>query len=301
MVMGAGAVGGYFGGRISERTSANVTLLARGDHLKAIRKNGLHLKSIGGDAIISVEAFESPLNVQPPDLILFTVKSHHTRQAIQQIQPVVREKTQILALQNGIENYPKLVNAFGEGRVIQGFCKIGVGISNPGVIEHKAFGIITAGEKNGGISPRLKKLQKLYDKAEIPLHLTSEIERKVWLKFAWNCVFNMITALGNVTVEKLFENRQAEKLCCNIFEEIQKVAQAEGILITNEDKQQIIESARNLKEFTTSTYQDRKKGKKLEYEALTGALVRLAQKYKLNIPHNQTLYALLKLIDAPKK
>lgn len=295
--MGAGAVGGYFGGRIAQRTPANVTLIVRGTHLKAIQKKGLKIESVNGNATINVDAFEEPKNAATPDLIFFTVKSHDTGQAIEQIRPIVGENTQILTIQNGIENYPKLVDAFGKERVIQGFCKIGAGIKEPGVIEHKALGEITAGESDGQKTDRLKALKQLCDEAAIPLHISTEIERKVWLKFAWNCVFNMITAVANVTVEKLFQSPETEGLCYKVFDEIQMVAKSKGIKLTDEDAQNIIEPARDLKGFTTSTYQDRRKGKKMEYEAFTGAIIRLAEKYGLDTPCNQTLYALLKLID----
>lgn len=297
MVMGAGAVGGYFGGRIAERTSAEVSLIARGAHLKAIQKNGLQIKSIKGDVKVQVDASDNPIKVNQPDLIIFSVKSYDTPGAIKKIKPIVKENSQILTIQNGIENYPQLVDAFGAERVIQGFCKIGAGIAEPGLVEHKAFGEITVGERNGQSPPRLKKLEQLCEDAAIPLHITPEIERRVWLKFAWNCVFNMLTAVANVTVDKLFAEEETENLCYHIFDEISKVARAEGVTVTAEDARKIIESARDLTGFETSTYQDRKKGKKLEYEAFTGAIARLGHKHGIAVPHNETLYALLKVID----
>ena len=297
LVMGAGAVGGYFGGRLAKGGSAEVTLVARGAHLKAIQKNGLQLKSIEGNATVKVKAFEDSAKAPDPDLILFTVKSYDTQQAIEQIAPLVKSHTQVLTIQNGIENYPRLVEAFGEERVIQGFCKVGASRPAPGIIEHKAFGAITVGEKNGLISPRLKALQAVCKEAAIPLHITAEIDHRVWLKFAWNSVFNMMTGVAGVTVEKLFEHEETEQLCHHLFKEIREVATMEGIKLTAKDQQQIIEPARKLQGFATSTYQDRMQGKKLEYEAFTGAIVRLADKHHIEIPHTRTLYALLKLID----
>lgn len=295
--MGAGAVGGYFGGRVAEKTSVSVTLIARGSHLQAMQQHGLHLTSVDGEARIDVEAFEHPPENLSPDLILFTVKSFDTESAIQTIRSAVNDDTQILTIQNGIENYEKLAKAFGPGRVIQGFCKIGAGIAEPGVINHTAFGKITVGERNGNTSNRLEKLKVLFEEADIPLHISREIERKVWLKFAWNCVFNMLTAAADVTVEKLFEYEETEQLCYRLFSEIQEVAEKEGVSLTQKDAEDIIEPARELEGFTTSTYQDRQKSKKMEYEAFTGAIVRLAQKYGVHVPYNEMLYGILKLID----
>lgn len=297
MVMGAGAVGGYFGGRVAERTSASVTFIARGDHLKAIQRNGLLIKSKDGESIISAEAYREPKEAPKPDLVLFTVKSYDTQNAIEKIKPVISENTQILTIQNGIENYPKLVHAFGPERVIQGFCKIGAGISEPGVIEHKAFSEISIGEQNGKETGRTEKVKTLFEKADVPITVSSNISRQVWIKFSWNCMLNMVTAAGNVTVEKIFKHKESEQLCYDIFEEIKKVAKAEEIEIRQADGEKIIKFAKDLTGFETSTYQDRKKRKKMEYEAFTGAIVRLADKHGVKAPHNRTLYSLLKLID----
>lgn len=297
MVMGAGAVGGYFGGCIAEKTSSEVTLIARGAHLEAIRKYGLTIRDEKGDRRVNVQAFDDPARAQVPDLVLFTVKSYDTEAAIAQLKPAVSENTQILTLQNGIENYPKLADVFATDRVIQGFCKIGAGVPEPGIVEHKAFGSITMGEQNGRETKRIKKVQALFQHADIPVRISSEITREVWLKFTWNCILNMVTATANVTVDKIFDQKKGEDLCYRLFDEIQNIAEKEGVCLKEEDGQKIIESSKGLTGFETSTYQDRQKGKRLEYEAFTGELVRLADKHNLSVPYNETLYALLKMID----
>ncbi|MDZ7716851.1 MAG: ketopantoate reductase family protein [Balneolaceae bacterium] len=297
MVMGAGAVGGYFGGRLAERTDVDVSFIARGPHLEALQKEGLLIKSEQGTSRINIQAFRNPTHAPAVDLILFTVKSYDTAEAIEQIAPVVSEHTQILTIQNGIENYPQLVEAFGAERVIQGFCKIGAGVSRPGVIAHKAFGEITAGEQDGSESERVKVIEALFGQAKVPIHISSQITKDVWLKFTWNCLLNMVTAAGNVTVDQIFHHKESEQLCYKLFDELQQVAAKEGIELLDKEGEAIIESSKKLKGFETSTYQDRQKGKPMEYEAFTGAVVRLAEKHNIDIPHHQTLYALLKLID----
>ncbi len=301
MVMGAGAVGGYFGARIAEGTTADVSFIARGRHLKALQEKGLLLKSQGSESVIKVQACRNPEEAPSPDLVLFTVKSYDTSKAIQQVRSVVTTNTQILTLQNGIENYPKLVKAFGSGQVIQGFCKIGAGVPEPGTVAHKAFGEVTIGEQNGVTTDRLTAVEGLFKEAGVPVSISEDITRKVWLKFTWNCLLNMITAAGDVTVEKIFDYSASERLCYQLFEEIKEVAAAEGVVLKPEDGTKIIESAKELTGFETSTYQDRQKGKRMEYEAFTGAIVRLAEKHNLQIPYNETLYAILKLVDKSEK
>lgn len=301
LVMGAGAVGGYFGGRIAERTSSKISLVARGRHLQAIQQKGLTILSPEGNSVVETEAFGDPRQAHSPDLILFTVKSYDTDTAIQQIHPVMSGHTQVLTIQNGIENYEKLVQAFGEERVIQGFCKVGAGVTSPGIIEYKAFGVVTAGERDGRLSDRIDRLQKLFSAARIPFNISKDIRHEVWVKFAWNAIFNMLTALADVTVEKLFKYKESEELCGALFNEIKEVAATQNIELAAEEEHNIMERAKRLTGFETSTYQDRKKGKRLEFEAFAGAIVRLAEKHNIAVPCNKMLYALLKHVDNNEK
>jgi len=232
-------------------------------------------------------------------LILMTVKSHDTNQAIRQIKPIAGEQTQILTIQNGIENYPRLVEAFGEHRVVQGYCMIGAEISEPGVIKHHAMGDITIGNVIPEQDPqRLNIIRQVFTDAGINCNISEQIEHDVWFKFAWNCIFNMITVLTMTTVNELFNSRETIDLCHDIFEEIRAVAHKNNIRLTDYDLENIMGTSQDIEDgFTTSTYQDRKNGKKLEYEAFTGAVVRLAHESGLDVPINETIYALLKTID----
>jgi 2-dehydropantoate 2-reductase len=164
-------------------------------------------------------------------------------------------------------------------------------------VEHTAFGVVTVGEQDGADSDRTKRLCELFAAARIPCRVSPDIRHEVWTKFAWNTVFNMLTALGRVTVEKLFEHEAIERLCRDLFEELRRVASVQGVQLSADEVRQIIEEAKKLDGFETSTYQDLKKGKRLEYEAFSGAVVRLAGEYGIEVPHNRTVYALLKLID----
>lgn len=301
LVMGGGAVGGYFGGRIAERTPCKVTLIVRGDHLKAIREQGLRIESPDGNTCLKLEATDDPRRAGEPDLILFTVKSHDTDSAIKQIAPVVGDNTQILTLQNGIENYGKLEETFGRHRVIQGFCRIGAGVIEPGLIRHHGLGTVVAGEQDGSVTERLEALREIFEGAGIEFFVADDIRHQVWKKFAWNCLFNMMTALAEVTVDELLADEKAEALCHALFGELRAVAATQGIQLTREDENQIIEGAKKLENFKTSTQRDREKGKRLEYEAFCGAVVRLAGANGVDVPHNETLYALYRLIDQKQR
>ena len=298
VVMGAGAVGGYFGAMVDRHTSTQVYYIARGAHLEAMLLHGLRVNSERESFKLQVTASDDPRSVEAADMILLGVKSYDTPQAIAQLKPIVEGQTQILTLQNGIENYRKLVDAFGPDRVIQGFCRIGASVPAPGTIAHSTMGTITIGNPvNGMIQDRHKKVRELFDSAGIQCRFSEDIEHDIWVKFAWNCIFNMLTTVAFVKVDDLFETEEAESLCYKLFDEIKRVARAEEVELTDDDRDQIIDGARELTDFKTSTYQDREKGKTLEFEAFTGAVTRLAQQHDIEVPHHDTLYALLKLID----
>jgi len=298
IVMGAGAVGGYFGGRLHSDSHNEVLFIARGMHLHALQTNGLNIRSISDDYKSSVRAVDNLDNYSGyADLILFTVKSYDTDEAIEMIRPVVGQDTQILSIQNGIENYFKLAKIFGEDHIIRGFCRIGAMVAEPGVISHSSMGGITIGENNGSKSDRLIELCRHFDDVNVTCTISENIEKEVWIKFAWNSVFNMLTGLIGVTLDKIFRNTESEKLCRSLFDEISLLAGKYGITFSEQDTYEIIDKSRNLGAFKTSTYQDRVRGKKLEYETFTGTIVRMAHEKNVSLPYNETLYGLFKLMD----
>jgi len=300
-VMGSGAVGGYFGALIHRHTDANVTFIARGDHLDAIQNNGLHISSIDGDFSVQAEATNDIYGIESADLIIFAVKSYDTGEAIKKITPLVEENTQILSIQNGLDNHDLLEEAFGEDHVIRGLCVIGAELTEPGHIAHRALGSITAGEKNGGNeTKRIKKLRKLFDSVPAELTISDSIQADIWKKFAWNCVFNVLTGLAHVTVEKLFHTNSTLQLVDDVYAEITWLAAAYDIQFTDEDYDEIIKHGKSLHGFRTSTYQDVEKGKPLEFDGLTGSLLRRAEENDISMPVNNALYALFQLREKEK-
>jgi len=295
-VMGTGAVGGYFGGLIDKYTDSEVTFIARGKHLEAIKRNGLKISSINDDFTSRAKATNDVSDINAADLILFTVKSYDTEEAIDKIRPLTGKHTQILSIQNGLENHEKLEKTFGRDRVIRGFCVIGAELTQPGHIAHRALGSITVGEMDGNNkTERLKALKQLFEPVPAGLDEADDIQYSIWKKLAWNCVYNVLTGLTEVTVEKLFSTRATRQLVDDAYEEITQVAAAEGIEFTSEDYEKIISHGKSLKGFRTSTLQDVEKGKPLEFEGLTGSLMRKAEEHDIKLPVNNTLYALFQL------
>ncbi|MDI6654624.1 MAG: 2-dehydropantoate 2-reductase, partial [Candidatus Hydrothermarchaeota archaeon] len=198
-VMGAGAVGGYFGGVLA-KSGADITLIARGKHLEAMRKDGLLIKSYRGDFRADVKATSDPKEAGPTDLILFTVKSYDTEEAIRLCRPMIQENTCILSLQNGIDNDEKIAREAGREKIIGGVAYIGVALDEPGVILHSAAGKIAIGELNGKITHRIKKIAEMFSAAWIPCEISEDIIKLKWKKLVWNAAFNALTTITGASV-----------------------------------------------------------------------------------------------------
>jgi len=297
--MGAGAVGGTFGGMLAKVKTNTVLFIARGKHLEAVKKNGLSIQSRKGNFTINVNVSDNPNDLKSkPDLILLTVKSFDTDLAIEQLKPIVFRKTQILSLQNGIENYPKLVNAFGEERVIRGFCGMNAEVLQPGVIQG-GKGNIFIGENIGDVSTRIQWLKSLFKTSNIQCTVSQDIHQDVWRKFAWNCIFNIVSAITKLTVDKIVDDPEKIQFCKDIFKEIQQVAKSQDVVLGVDKEKLIFDIAGDSGDIKPSTLQDRLKGKRMEYDAFTGALIRLADKHKIHIPINRSLYDQLEQLGNP--
>lgn len=297
MVMGAGAVGGYFGGKLVQNSDRAISLVARGEHLDQIKEHGLKVESIDGDFTVKGPASDDPKDLPKPDLVLFTVKSFDTAGAIEQIRPVVNENTHILPLQNGIENIPQLIDAFGTERVMYGLCRIGARIAAPGKLSHTNPGSVIVGERDGSVTPRIQWVKDIYDSMDVECEISTDIRREIWKKFAWNSIFNMSTAAENKTTDYFYENGEPKELLWNLSGEILKVAQAEEVDLRKEDLDKIVVKTKNIGAFITSTLHDRRSGKKLEHDAFTGAILRLGKKHGISLPHYKELHQKLDSVD----
>ena len=296
-IMGSGAVGGFYGALLAQADGMNVTFIARGAHLEAMKKNGLVITGLMNKRLDDIRAESDPARIHhPPDLVLMTVKSFDTKQAIEQLRPVVASGTLILTIQNGLENYELLAEAFGS-RVIRGFCKIGAEVTSPGVIDYRGLSHVFFGEENGEPSNRVIQIQKIMEYAGINATVSNKIRKEAWLKFIWNGIFNMLTGLSKSATNLVFEDGNAYKTAWQLFFEMQAVAGADGVIISDKEGGKIIDDTRNLGAFLTSTCQDRRKGKRLEFDAFCGYVVRKADAYKLGVPATRTLFALYRMLE----
>ena len=291
-VVGVGAVGGYFGGLLA-KGGADVTFIARGKCLEALRARGLTVKSGKGDFSIRIRATDDPAEVGPVNLVLFCVKSYDTESAIRQALPMVGQETIVLSLQNGIDNEEKISSFIGMGKVLAGVAYIGASVQEPGVVLHQEGGKIVFGELDDGPSERVIRLKAFFDRYGLPAEGSPDMKKILWAKLAWNAPFNAINTLVGGPVKTIIENSHTFELARRVTEEVVTVANASGVHLAFAEVWE-----RNIKfsksyDVKTSMLQDLEAGKRLEYEALNGVIIKKAAELDLPTPYSLALYALL--------
>lgn len=297
LVMGAGAVGAYFGARL-QQAGEQVVFGARGDHLRALQDRGLAFSSYQGDFAIAVTATGDPHDFAPYDLILFCVKSYDTVAAARMLEGCLDSGGAILTVQNGVENETLLVEVFGQDYVMGGNARVGAELVAPGHIVHRTGGLIEFGELDGRDTARAQRLADLFRRAGIFGELTMRLPTIRWEKLLWNAAFNTVTTLVQRKVGDLIDDADGVELLRALMLEIATTARAEGVALGEAQVEaQIARSRASLRDVRPSTLQDAERGKPLEYEALCGAVIRAARRHQIATPYMDTVYALMKLLD----
>ncbi|HEY6421374.1 MAG TPA: 2-dehydropantoate 2-reductase [Candidatus Binataceae bacterium] len=298
LVMGAGAIGCYFGARL-QAAGEEVVFCTRGEHLRAMRERGLEVASIRGDLKLPlVKAIERPAEIAPYDLVLFCVKAYDTEAAGRAIAGCLKPGGAILTLQNGVENEARLAAIFGADAVMGGNARAGVELVAPGRIAHLSTGHIDFGELDGRESERSRACAEAFRRAGILGELTPRIMTLRWDKLIWNSAFNAVTTLTRRRVGEILDDPESLNLVRTLMTETLTVARAEGADLGDDRiDHYLAHSQKNLRGLKTSTQQDFEHGKRLEHEALSGAVVRAARRHGLSVPATESVYALLRLLD----
>jgi 2-dehydropantoate 2-reductase len=298
LVLGAGAVGGYFGARLAEG-GHDVTLVARGRNLEALRRDGLVVQLPDGTRRLSgVRAVDDPSHAPPPELALVCVKSYDTPAAASALRAAVRPDTIVLSLQNGVENEAVLARALELPPLLVGLTFIGVELVAPGTVHYTGRGEILFGEPDGSESPRVRRLAEIFTSARVPFQLRDDILVVAWEKLAWNAGFNAVTTLTGRTVGEVLAQPATRDLIATTMIETDAVATTLGIPVRRDRLARVLaESAAEMPDFATSMLQDLRRGRRLEHDALNGAVVRAAARVGVAVPLNRTVLALLARLD----
>ena len=302
-MMGAGGVGGYFGGRLAAG-GFDVTFIARGRHLEAIRNNGLRIDSRDiGDAIIDpAVATDAPTDVGVVDYVIVGVKLWDTEDVGRAIAPMVAPGTTVLSLQNGVECDETLASVVGAEHLIGGVAFIATSIREPGVIEHiGTMQRVVVGERAGGSSPRVEALQQMMLQAGITAEMSEDIERTIWEKFVFLVGLSATTTMLRTTLGPIREDPENRKLLLNIMRETVAVGRAKGIDLPDDYADDRLAFADGLPaDMTSSMHHDLKAGNRLEVAWLSGAVARFGDEVGVATPINQTVFAALRPHATPR-
>lgn len=296
-VMGAGGVGGYFGARLAA-AGCEVSFIARGAHLAALREKGLEVRSPLGDVTVHpVRATDDPAEIGPVDVVLFTVKLYDTESAGAAVRPLIGDDTAVVSLQNGVDAEERLAAILGPEHVMGGVAGIAAVIEEPGVIRHGGtFAWLQFGELDGRRSARAEALLAACQAAGIDAELSEHIERHIWRKFVFLAALSAVTCLARLPMGALQADPDARALVRDAMSEVARVAEAKGVDLGAD----IVDVTLGLFDglpagMKTSMQQDLERGNRLEVDSLSGAVVRMGAELGIDVPVHRTAYAVLKL------
>lgn len=297
LVVGAGAVGGYFGAVLA-KAGVDLTFLVRKRSFQAIQENGLKVASTQGDFLIHPSLVVHPDEIEAVDLIILAVKCQDVTLLLPQLAPLIEKGAVILTLQNGVRTEDEILAFYTTPCVVAGVAYITARLAQPGLIEHARRGIITLGELSGEKSSRADEIHRLLSAAGITCRLSKHIRRAKWEKLCWNATFNPLSVLLNNPIGLVLQHLALKELVRKGIAEIIAVAVSEGIVLDPKIMDQTIDVSYDLKDFYTSMYEDYQNGKETEVEYLNGDLVQRGKKNGVPTPIHETLYALIKGLEA---
>lgn len=296
-IMGSGGVGGYFGGRLAA-SGCDVTFIARGGHLAAIRRDGLAIESPGvGDVVVRpAQATDDPGTVGVVDYVILGVKLWATEEAGHAIRPMIGPQTTVLSLQNGVECDDVLAKIVGRGRLIGGVAFIASSIGRPGVIAHiGTMQRVVIGELDGGSSPRVERLHAALRSAGVNAEISPDIQRTIWEKFVFLVALSATTTLMRTTIGPVREDPDSRAFLHTVMRETVAVARARGVALPEDYADDRMAFADGLPyDMTSSMRHDLDRGNRLEVGWLSGAVARFGRELGVPVPVNHTVYAALK-------
>ena len=299
-VMGAGAVGCYFGGMLA-RAGAPVTLIGRARHMEAIQRDGLLLETLHFRQQIPIAASSDVSAARDADIVLFCVKAYDTEEAAQALEPHLRSGALVLSLQNGVDNVERIRSA-AKIEAIPAVVYVAVATSAPARIRHSGRGDLIIGDLPGGVRRYdLSSIAATFERASIPCRVSGNIEADLWTKMIMNCAYNAISALGRSQYGPIVQNPWTRGVMAQVTEEAIAVACAAGVQLPEGVVEAVLKLADAMSGATSSTAQDIARGSRTEIDSLNGYVVRLGARLGMATPVNQTLHGLVKLLEESTK
>lgn len=291
-IMGAGGVGGCLGGLLA-KAGNDVSLIARGEHLEAIRANGLKLIRPDGEFVVKVDATDDPAEVGPVDLIIYTVKTFHNRSVITTLKPLMGEETSIITLQNGVESHELLGSVLGPSNILPGAYWASAHIQTPGVISEDVLSKLSFGEIEVTESLRALDIRKIFRDAGIEADISTDPVQVLWQKFVVLSSLAGITSAAQTRASELLKFPDARKMFLDAMEEALAIGMARGIDLSENLAQESLEWIDTLPDFQVSMHADFEAGRVTELDALSGAVIRLGKQIGVKTPVHSFFYSVL--------
>jgi 2-dehydropantoate 2-reductase len=298
-ILGSGAVGGYFGAKLA-KSGQDVTFIARGAHLEAIRARGLEIKSAKlGDFVARATAESDTARVGPVDVVVVSVKAYDNATALPMLKPMIGPDTVVLTLQNGVDSASDVAAIVGEQHVLGGTTYVATALEAPGlIVQTGVHRSIILGEVFGDrskISARVQRVADVLAAADIQATAVADGRVPIWDKFVYLVPFSGFTGASRLAIGHVWKFPHVREMFYAASREIASIAKAEGVTISPNRFETLEEYMTNIPPTTRSSLLiDLEQGKRIEVEALQGAAVRRAAKHQVPVPIVSTLYALLK-------
>jgi 2-dehydropantoate 2-reductase len=298
-IVGSGAVGGYFGARLAE-SGQDVTFIARGAHLAAIRANGLRVRSPKlGDFTVRARAEEETTKIGLVDVALFAVKAYDNTSALPLLAPLVGPETVVLTLQNGVDSVDEVAAAVGESHVLGGTTYVATALEEAGLIVqtgvHRSIIFGEVFQDRGRITPRVQAIADVMAPADIQVTPVADGRVPIWDKFVYLAPFAGFTGAARLPIGGIWKYAHVREMFYAAAREVAELAAAEGVQISSNRFEKLKEYMDNIPPTTRSSLLiDLEMGKRIEVEALQGAAVRRGAARGVHMPIINTLYAVLK-------
>jgi 2-dehydropantoate 2-reductase len=295
-VVGAGAVGGYFGGMLA-RAGAPVLMIGRPAFVEAVKKNGLLLDTLHFKESVRVEAAAELGAAQGAEVVLFCVKTTDTQATARALAPLLTSNAIVVSMQNGVDNAEQIRAASGVN-ALGAVVYVAASVPAPGQVKHVGRGDLVVGPRN----PRTERVAALFERAGVPCRISENIEGELWTKLIWNCALNAVSALGRAKYGQIAASDDARKVVETLVYEVLDVARAAHVQPPGlEDPKAALAGAfkiaTQMAEALSSTGQDMLRGKRTEIDSLNGYISRRGAQLGVPTPVNHALYALVKLAE----
>lgn len=294
-VVGAGAVGSYFGALLA-RAGSTVTLIGRAAHVDAINRDGLLFERGGATEQIGVAAATDIAAVRGARLVLLCVKSFDTEEAAKLMKPHLAPDAIVLSLQNGVDN-PERIRRHVANPVIPVLIYIGAGSPAPGHVRHAGGSKLVTGAMSPADRAAVDGIAALFTRAGLSVAVSHDIESELWVKLVLNCSYNAVSALTGSNYGWMVSTPEVRQVMQDVVDEVRAVAQAKGVRLPDDVAEINFALADAMPQQRSSTAQDVEKGRRTEIDHINGYVVRTGESLGIATPVNRTLAALMKGLE----